>query len=85
MADSADQTFAGSLLSSVTCSNCKTTSTTIDPILDVQLDFPVEASETNTLSLTHMLRRFCAEEKVGDATKGYDCSSCGGGPGVVRV
>jgi ubiquitin carboxyl-terminal hydrolase 22/27/51 len=36
----AHQTFSGSLLSSVTCSTCKSTSSTIDPILDIQLDFP---------------------------------------------
>lgn len=78
-----DQTFAGSLLSSVTCSKCQTTSTTIDPILDVQLDFPTDPSDVSALTLTDMLKRFCAAEKVGDATKGYDCSSCGGGSGVV--
>ena len=78
-----DQTFAGSLLSSVTCSKCQTTSTTIDPILDVQLDFPTDASDMNALTLTDMLKRFCAAEKVGDASKGYDCSNCGGGSGVV--
>jgi ubiquitin carboxyl-terminal hydrolase 22/27/51 len=70
-------------LSSVTCSQCHTTSTTIDPILDVQLDFPTDASDMSALTLTDMLKRFCAAEKVGDATKGYDCSSCGGGAGVV--
>lgn len=80
----ADQTFAGSLLSSVTCSKCETTSTTIDPILDVQLDFPTDTTDPSALKLTSMLRRFCAEEKVGDSSKGYDCSSCGGGSGAVN-
>ncbi|RXK37144.1 ubiquitin carboxyl-terminal hydrolase 22/27/51 [Tremella mesenterica] len=81
----AHQTFAGSLLSSVTCSSCHTTSTTVDPILDIQLDFP-PSSLTNPepLTLPGMLRRFCAEEKVGDhGGKGYDCSSCGGGSGAA--
>ncbi|KAK8843445.1 hypothetical protein IAR55_007102 [Kwoniella newhampshirensis] len=109
----AHQTFAGSLLSSVTCSSCSTTSTTVDPILDLQLDFPTSVSGTATsttlssagstssqeglgpsqgqngqqLTLAGMLRRFCAPERVGDLgdSKGYDCSSCGGGAGVVAT
>ncbi|KAK1922440.1 ubiquitin specific protease [Papiliotrema laurentii] len=81
----AHQTFAGSLLSTVTCSRCKTTSTTVDPILDLQLDFPTDPSDTTALTLTNMLQRFCAEEKVGDAAKGYDCSKCGGGSGSIAL
>ncbi|KAK4685046.1 hypothetical protein P7C73_g5112, partial [Tremellales sp. Uapishka_1] len=75
----AHQTFSGSLLSSVTCSACSRPSTTIDPILDIQLDFPT--SESAGLTLAGLLRRFCAEEKV----RGYECSnaSCEGGKGVV--
>jgi ubiquitin carboxyl-terminal hydrolase 22/27/51 len=83
LAEALDQTFSGALSSSVTCSKCKTKSTTVDPILDLQLDFPTDPTDTNSLTLTSMLRRFCAAEKVGDATKGYDCSNCRGGPGVV--
>ncbi|WVQ81646.1 hypothetical protein IAT38_003771 [Cryptococcus sp. DSM 104549] len=103
----AHQTFAGSLLSSVTCSSCSSTSTTVDPILDIQLDFPTSslplplpssssstpnphattiAPDSEPLTLAGMLRKFCAEEKVGDpAGRGYDCSACGGGAGVVGV
>ncbi|WWD21030.1 hypothetical protein CI109_105511 [Kwoniella shandongensis] len=111
----AHQTFAGSLLSSVTCSACSTTSTTVDPILDLQLDFPTSISLGNAtsttlssagstssqegmgpaqggqngqqLTLAGMLRRFCAPERVGDLAdiKGYDCSNCGGGAGVVAT
>ncbi|RSH95407.1 hypothetical protein EHS25_000494 [Saitozyma podzolica] len=80
----AHQTFAGSLLSLVSCSKCSTTSTTIDPILDVQLDFPAE-TPTEGLTLAGMLRRFCAPEKVGEVGKGYECDSCGGGSGVVAT
>ena len=80
-----DQTFSGALSSSVTCSKCNTTSTTVDPTLDIQLDFPSDHTDSRVLTLTSMLRRFCAAEKVGDATKGYDCSNCGGGPGVVSL
>ncbi|ORX38918.1 putative ubiquitin specific protease [Kockovaella imperatae] len=81
----AHQAFLGSLSSSVTCSNCKTTSTTDDPILDVQLDFPSALTEGHELTLAAMLRRYCSEEKVGDHGRGYDCSSCGGGQGVVAT
>nr|XP_019047792.1 ubiquitin carboxyl-terminal hydrolase 22/27/51 [Kwoniella bestiolae CBS 10118]OCF26722.1 ubiquitin carboxyl-terminal hydrolase 22/27/51 [Kwoniella bestiolae CBS 10118] len=51
----AHQTFAGSLLSSVTCSSCSHTSSTIDPILDIQLDFPyspLSGSSSNTITST---------------------------------
>ena len=79
----ADSTFAGSLTSTVTCSSCHESSVTVDPILDIQLDFPT-SPESETVTLAGLLRRFCAEEKVvGDPGKGYACSKCGGGPGVV--
>ncbi|ORY29156.1 hypothetical protein BCR39DRAFT_481921 [Naematelia encephala] len=82
----AHQTFAGSLLSTVTCSSCQHPSTTVDPILDIQLDFPTEPPSTGeALTLTTMLRRFCADERVGEKSKGYDCSKCGGGPGTVAT
>ncbi|WWC91368.1 uncharacterized protein L201_006311 [Kwoniella dendrophila CBS 6074] len=52
----AHQTFAGSLLSSVTCSSCSYTSSTTDPLLSIQLDFPYSpstslSSSTSTSSL----------------------------------
>ncbi|KAL1406081.1 hypothetical protein Q8F55_007764 [Vanrija albida] len=81
----AHQTFAGSLVSTVTCSSCQTTSTTVDPTLDIQLDFPTDSSAAS-LTLGSLLRRFCADERIGgDHGKGYDCSSCGGGRGVVAT
>ena len=80
-----DQTFSGALLSSVTCSGCGSTSTTTDPILDIQLDFPSNIAEGESLSLTSMLRRFCAEERVGGHGRGYECSSCGGTQGAVAM
>ncbi|WVQ75376.1 hypothetical protein IAR50_004996 [Cryptococcus sp. DSM 104548] len=46
----AHQTFAGSLQSSVTCSKCSKTSTTVDPILDIQLDFPPSLSPSPSSS-----------------------------------
>ncbi|OWZ41330.1 hypothetical protein LQV05_004800 [Cryptococcus neoformans] len=101
----AHQTFAGSLQSSVTCSKCSKTSNTVDPILDIQLDFPppsVPSSASSSsdssafgpstngqagqLTLAGMLRKFCAPERVGDpGGKGYECSGCGGGVGVVAM
>nr|ODN88609.1 ubiquitin carboxyl-terminal hydrolase 22/27/51 [Cryptococcus depauperatus CBS 7841] len=93
----AHQTFAGSLQSSVICSKCSKTSTTVDPILDIQLDFPPSATTSvspeatilnndNQLTLAGMLRKFCAAERVGEpGGKGYDCSGCGGGLGVVAM
>ena len=65
---------------SVTCSSCSETSTTVDPILDIQLDF--SAHNAQELTLAGMLRRYCSEERVG-VERGYDCSQCGGGLGVV--
>nr|XP_019009672.1 ubiquitin carboxyl-terminal hydrolase 22/27/51 [Kwoniella pini CBS 10737]OCF48453.1 ubiquitin carboxyl-terminal hydrolase 22/27/51 [Kwoniella pini CBS 10737] len=105
----AHQTFSGQLLSSVTCSSCSHTSSTIDPILDVQLDFPYSplagsssatiASNTSTsssegisagnqLTLAGLLRRFCANENIGETDgsgKGFECSKCGGGPGTYAT
>jgi ubiquitin carboxyl-terminal hydrolase 22/27/51 len=76
-----DQTFSGALLSSVTCSSCRKKSSTVDPILDIQLDFPSHSTET--ISLASLLRRFCAEESLGEG-KGYDCSDCGAGQSATR-
>jgi hypothetical protein len=36
-----------------------------------------------SLSLAALLRRFCAEEDVGEG-KGYDCADCGAGQGASR-
>ena len=41
--------------------------------------------KNDILTLAGMLRRFCAEERVGELSKGYECSNCGGGPGVVSL
>lgn len=75
----AHQTFAGFLVSTVTCSACAAKNTTIDPILDIQLDFP-PSSGPEPLTLAAMLRRYCAEEKIGGGS--YRCEQCGGGPKV---
>ncbi|KIS00120.1 ubiquitin carboxyl-terminal hydrolase 22/27/51 [Cryptococcus deuterogattii 2001/935-1] len=100
-----DQTFAGTLQSSVICSKCSKTSNTVDPILDIQLDFPPPSApspassssdssafgpstngQADQLTLAGMLRKFCAPERVGEpGGKGYECSGCGGGVGVVAT
>lgn len=51
--------------------------------MDIQLDFPMHTSIDKPISLASLLRRFCADEKVGDVAKGYACSNCGGGEGAV--
>lgn len=79
----ADQTFAGSLASNLTCSKCSATKQTIDPTLDIQLDMPLGA--TNTLTLGALLRRFCAPERLDHGGKGYSCEKCGGGKGVYAT
>lgn len=101
----AHQTFGGTLQSSVICSKCSKTSNTVDPILDIQLDFPPPSAPSPTssssdssafgpstsgqadqLTLAGMLRKFCAPERVGEpGGKGYECSGCGGGVGVVAT
>ncbi|KAL7421461.1 hypothetical protein Q5752_004348 [Cryptotrichosporon argae] len=98
----AHQTFAGALQSTVTCSSCSHPSTTIDPILDVQLDFPPQLAVASSassqssvtsvegggeaLTLAGLLRRFCAEERVGETGgQGYACTNCGGGQGVTAA
>ncbi|GMK59308.1 hypothetical protein CspeluHIS016_0703230 [Cutaneotrichosporon spelunceum] len=78
----AHMTFAGSLVSSVTCSGCGETNATVDPILDIQLDFPY-IPQAEPLTLGALLRHYCAEEKIGDHGRGYACGRCGGGKGVT--
>jgi ubiquitin carboxyl-terminal hydrolase 22/27/51 len=51
--------------------------------MDIQLDFPPNAPADQAISLASLLRRFCADERVGDHGKGYACSNCGGGAGAV--
>lgn len=92
----AHQTFSGSLLSSVTCLTCQSKSSTIDPILDIQLDFPYHLIATGKengdsagngiglqepLTLAELLRQFTAAEKLG---KSYACAKCGPGQNAKR-
>lgn len=51
--------------------------------MDIQLDFPRNIAPDKPITLATLLRRFCADERVGDQGKGYACSNCGGGTGAV--
>lgn len=79
----AHQTFSGSLVSAVTCTKCGASNTTVDPTLDIQLDFP--PVDGAPITLATLLRRFCAEERLDHGSKGYECGSCGGGKGNVAT
>jgi ubiquitin carboxyl-terminal hydrolase 22/27/51 len=53
--------------------------------MDIQLDFPRNATADQSITLASLLKRFCADERVGDQGKGYACSNCGGGSGAVSL
>ncbi|WVF65721.1 hypothetical protein IAT40_000452 [Kwoniella sp. CBS 6097] len=73
----AHQTFSGSLISSVTCSSCSTTSSTIDPILDVQLDFPTPVSTGSNSNLSSAVST-SSSEGVGGGNSGGSQNGSGG-------
>lgn len=70
------RSFAGMLLSEVTCaaSGCLTGTKTVDPFLDISVS--VGASGGNGDTLAGCLKRYTKEEKLG--LKEYACASCGG-------
>ncbi|KAG6817229.1 hypothetical protein H0H87_011286 [Tephrocybe sp. NHM501043] len=63
-------TFAGQLQSDVKCERCGNVTSTVDPMLDVSLDFRGTSGENNTLA--SCLRRFTQPEKLGAK---YTCKS----------
>lgn len=63
-----DQTFAGILKSEVNCNNCKNTSITYDPFLDLSLHFRKSGSK----KIESMLDDFFSDELVTD----YKCEKC---------
>ncbi|OCF44930.1 ubiquitin carboxyl-terminal hydrolase 22/27/51 [Kwoniella heveanensis CBS 569] len=73
----AHQTFSGSLISSVTCSSCSTTSSTIDPILDVQLDFPTPQSTASNSNLSSSVST-SSSEGIGGSNGGGSQNGPGG-------
>ena len=94
----AHQTFSGSLLSSVTCSTCKSKSSTIDPILDIQLDFPYhlllaggsangnsEAGPNGAAEEPLTLAGLLRQFTAAEKLgKSYDCAKCGPGQNAKR-
>ncbi|MCJ1250273.1 hypothetical protein MMC30_007499 [Trapelia coarctata] len=85
------QTFAGSIQSTVTCTNCRNVSTTEDPISDLSLDLRHHAKRKKTdpksppnveapLDLTTCLANYTTPEKLG--ADQYTCRSekCGNTP-----
>ena len=63
-----DELLAGQLISTVTCTNCKHTSTTYDPFLDLSL--PIVSGKTKNLN--DCLAMFQHEEEID----GYKCKKC---------
>ncbi|KAG5735879.1 Ubiquitin carboxyl-terminal hydrolase 22 [Termitomyces sp. T112] len=67
-------TFAGQLQSDVKCERCGNVTSTVDPMLDVSLDFRGKGNEGNSSenTLAACLRRFTQPEKLGAK---YTCKS----------
>lgn len=86
------QTFGGLLKSTVTCSSCKTTTTALDPFIDLSLDIrsvPVTKKKklslingTSTvkefapMDLTECLGRFTSTETLSAEAGSYNCRTC---------
>ncbi|KAG7694328.1 hypothetical protein KL929_003868 [Ogataea haglerorum] len=70
------RTFAGELQSSIRCKDCRNTTVTVDPMLDLSLEIQekhTDGSKTAIPSLEACLDVFTKPEQL-DAT--YSCSSC---------
>ncbi|KAF2641347.1 ubiquitin carboxyl-terminal hydrolase-like protein 22 [Massarina eburnea CBS 473.64] len=85
------QTFSGKLSSTVTCDNCRNTTTALDPYMDLSLDVrnlpkkrKLEGSSGNDvhLDLRDCLDRFTGREKLGAAE--YTCRNCDGGQNAIK-
>lgn len=85
------QTFYGKLSSTVTCDNCRNTTTALDPYMDLSLDVrnlpkkrKLEGGEKDAaqLDLRDCLDRFTGREKLGAAE--YTCQTCDGGQNAVK-
>ncbi|KAJ4365559.1 hypothetical protein N0V83_008179 [Neocucurbitaria cava] len=79
------QTFCGKLSSTVTCDNCRNTTTAQDPYMDLSLDVRSQSKkrklnansngeEAPALDLRDCLERFTVKEKLGSAE--YTCRNC---------
>lgn len=85
------QTFYGKLSSTVTCDNCRNTTTALDPYMDLSLDVrnlpkkrKVEGGGSNDgqLDLRDCLDRFTGREKLGAAE--YTCQKCDSGQNATK-
>jgi ubiquitin carboxyl-terminal hydrolase 22/27/51 len=84
------QTFYGRLSSTVTCDNCRNTTTALDPYMDLSLDIrnlpkrkkSEAASADNQIALQSCLDRFTGREKLGAAE--YTCQTCDGGQNATK-
>ncbi|KAF1956523.1 ubiquitin carboxyl-terminal hydrolase 2 [Byssothecium circinans] len=85
------QTFSGKLSSTVTCDNCRNTTTALDPYMDLSLDvrnLPKKrklesgAGADAQLDLRDCLDRFTGREKLGAAE--YTCRNCDGGQNATK-
>lgn len=85
------QTFYGRLSSTVTCDNCRNTTTALDPYMDLSLDIrnlPKKkksegaTSEDSQMALQTCLDRFTGREKLGAAE--YTCQNCDSGQNAIK-
>jgi ubiquitin carboxyl-terminal hydrolase 22/27/51 len=85
------QTFYGKLSSTVTCDNCRNTTTALDPYMDLSLDvrnLPKKrkleggAKDQAQLDLRDCLERFTGREKLGAAE--YTCQNCDSGQNATK-
>ncbi|KAL5392014.1 hypothetical protein PMIN02_006309 [Paraphaeosphaeria minitans] len=83
------QTFYGRLSSTVTCDNCRNTTTALDPYMDLSLDIrnlpkrkKAERSDNDHIALQSCLDRFTGREKLGAAE--YTCQTCDGGQNATK-
>ncbi|KAL5372460.1 hypothetical protein DPSP01_013483 [Paraphaeosphaeria sporulosa] len=83
------QTFYGRLSSTVTCDNCRNTTTALDPYMDLSLDIrnlpkkkKSERSDDDHIALQSCLDRFTGREKLGAAE--YTCQTCDGGQNATK-
>jgi ubiquitin C-terminal hydrolase len=69
------QLFRGMVESKVTCGQCNSTSSTVDPIEDLGLEVsPLSPSSTELDSVVDALKRF---SRVEELDAGYKCEKCG--------
>lgn len=85
------QTFYGQLSSTVTCDNCRNTTTALDPYMDLSLDvrtlpkkrkLDTGGGDDAQLDLRDCLDRFTGRETLGQAE--YTCRNCDSGQNATK-